>query len=198
MYSRLYEAIVQIGISRYVTEGQSNREVTIMMKHTLVSAIAVLVLVAGSAQAQTGAPRLLPGTKPNVLSSISGKAVNTTGSPVANSVVRLRDVRTGRVMETAITDKAGQFEFKPVDVGSYIVEMMSPSSDAVIASSSILHVGAGDVLTTLLKMPFSGPAYASLAANAAPSALQIVTTAAQAVVAAAPTGEPATSQNPTR
>jgi hypothetical protein len=185
-------------IGRYVSEEESHKRVTTMMKHTLVFAAAVLVLVAGSVEAQTGVPRLLPGTKATVLSSISGKALNATGGPLVNTVVRLRDVRSGRVMETVITDKSGVFEVKPVDVGSYVVEMMSPSSDAVLASSSILHVGAGDALTTLLKMPFSGPAYATLAANAGPSALQIVTTAAQAVVAAAPAGEPATSQNPTQ
>jgi hypothetical protein len=168
-----------------------------MMRHTLLSLVAVLV-VAGSAYAQTGAPKLLPGTKPNVLSAISGKAVNSINAPVVNTVVRLRDVRSGRVMETTVTDKSGQFEFKPVDVGSYVVEMMSPASDAVLASSAILFVGSGEILTTMLKMPFSGPAYALLAAHAAPSALQIVTTAAQAVVAAAPAGEPATSQNPTQ
>jgi hypothetical protein len=37
-----------------------------------------------------------------------------------------------------------------------IVEMMSPSSDVVLASSSILYVGSGEILSTLLKMPL-GP-----------------------------------------
>jgi hypothetical protein len=169
-----------------------------MMRHTLLSAVVVLAIVAPQVRAQTGTPKVLPGTKANVFSAISGKATNALNAAMANTVIRLRDVRSGRVTETTITDKAGQFEFKPVDVGSYIVEMMSPSSDVVLASSSILYVSSGEILTTLLKMPFAGPAYATLAANAAPSALQIVTTAAQALVATAPSGEPATSQNPTR
>jgi len=169
-----------------------------MMRPTFLSALAVLALAAAPVRAQTVAPKLLPGTKANVFSAISGKAVNAVNAPMSNTVVRLRDVRSGRVMETIITDKAGVFEFKPVDVGSYVVEMMSASSDAVLASSSILHVGAGEALTTLLKMPFAGPAYATFFANAAPSTLQIITTAAQAVVAATPSGEPATSQNPTQ
>src|ERR1700704_803687 len=102
-----------------------------MMRHKLLSMAGAFALLATtSAQAQTFAPKLLPGTKNGVLSSISGKASNATGMPMGTTLIRLRDVRFGRIADTTITDKAGQFEFKGVDTGSYIVEMMSPASDA--------------------------------------------------------------------
>jgi hypothetical protein len=75
---------------------------------------------------------------------------------------------------------------------------MSSSGDIVLASSSILYVGSGEILSTLLKMPFSSPALGALLGNSAPTALSAVTTAAQALTAATSVGEPATSQNPTQ
>jgi hypothetical protein len=167
----------------------------------------MLALLVAPMYAQTTAPKLLPGTKPGVLSTIAGKAVTSTNAPLGSTVIRLRDVRFGRVVATTITDKAGQFEFKGVDIGSYIVELMSASNEVVLASSSILYVDSGEILSTLLKMPLSTPALGSLVSASTPSALSAVTTAAEAIAAAAgssntpaatPAGEPATSQNPTQ
>src|SRR5882672_5492126 len=176
------------------------------MMHRLLSVAGALALLVAPMYAQTAAPKLLPGTRPGVLSSIAGKAVSSTNAPMGSTLIRLRDVRFGRVIATTITDKAGQFEFKGVDTGSYIVEMMTPSSDVVLASSSILYVDSGEILSTLLTMPLAGPALGSLLSSSAPSALSALGTAAQAITAAAassnppaatPAGEPATSQNPT-
>jgi hypothetical protein len=176
------------------------------MRHRLLSVAGTLALLAAPVYAQTAVPKLLPGTKPSVFSTISGKAVNSTNAPMGGTLIRLRDVRFGRVMATTITDKAGQFEFKSVDTGSYIVEMMSPSGDVVLASSSILYVGSGEILSTLLKMPFSSPALVTLLSASTPTALSAATSAAQAITTAAASsnipaattaGEPATSQNPT-
>ena len=51
----------------------------------------------------------------------------------------------------------------------------------MLASSSILYVDSGEILSTLLKMPLSSPALGSLLSNSTP-ALSAVTTAAQALV----------------
>jgi hypothetical protein len=172
------------------------------MRHRLLAVAGMLALLVAPMYAQSTAPKLLPGTKPGVLSTIAGKAVTSTNTPIGSSVIRLRDVRFGRVVATTITDKAGQFEFKAVDTGSYIVEMMSASNDVVLASSSILYVGSGEILSTLLRMPLSSPALGSLLGTSTP-ALSAVTTAAQAITAAAgssntpaamPAGEPATQR----
>jgi hypothetical protein len=174
------------------------------MRHRLLAVAGMLALLVAPMYAQTTAPKLLPGTKPGVLSTIAGKAVTSTNAPLGSTVIRLRDVRLGRVVATTTTDKAGQFEFKGVDTGSYIVEMMSASGDIVLASSSILYVGSGEILTTILKITSSNPALGSLivptlsAVTAATAAVGVAAAAASSnTPAAAPAGEPATSQNPT-
>jgi hypothetical protein len=178
----------------------------VMKKKLLV--IAALALTVTSLHAQTGAlPKLLPGTRPNVLSTIEGNAVSSTNGSLPNTLVRLRDVRSGRIFDTTITDKTGAFAFRGVDPGSYIVEMMSPANDVVLASSPMMHVGAGEAVSALVKLPFRIPALAGLLGNAGQTTASAVSTAAQAVtaaaassntVAAALAGEPATSQNPSR
>ena len=174
------------------------------MSHRLLSLAGVLALFAAQLSAQTAGAKLLPGTRSGVLSTIVGKAVNAANVPMGGMPIRLRDVRFGRVVATTTTDKAGQFEFKAVDTGSYVVEMMSTSSDVVLASSSILYVGSGEILSTLLKISSSHPGLGSLltgntAVLAGASAAAIVGAAAVSnTPAAQPAGEPATSQNPTQ
>jgi len=41
---------------------------------------------------------------------------------MANTVIRLRDARLGRVVDTVTTDKFGAFEFRALDPGSYVAE----------------------------------------------------------------------------
>jgi len=174
------------------------------MRHGLVWVAGALALWAVPLYAQTAPPKL-PSTRPGVLSTIAGKAVTATNAPVSSATLRLRDVRFGRLVSTTVTDRAGQFDFKGVDTGTYLVEMMSQSGNVVLASSSILYVGSGEIVTTVLTMPPNRPALGSLLINAASPALLGVTAAAQAITAAAgasntpgatPAGEPATSQNP--
>jgi Carboxypeptidase regulatory-like domain len=175
-----------------------------MIRHIALSMAAVLALQAAPIHAQTAAPpKLLPGTKSGVFSTITGKAVSETNAPMAGSLIRLRDVRFGPVVATTTTDKAGQFEFKNVDTGSYLVELMSPSGE-MLASSSLLYVDSGENLTTILRIPPSHPRLGSLltagTAVAAGAAAAAVTAAAASsnTPAATNAGVPATSQNPTQ
>ena len=173
-----------------------------MMRRTLLSIAAVLALQAPVLAQTAASPTLLPGTNSGVLSTIAGKAVSSTNAPMVGSLIRLRDLRFGRVVATTITDKAGQFEFKSIDSGSYLAELMSPSGE-VIASSSILYVDSGESRTTVLKVPPSHPQFGSLligaAALAAGGTAAAITAAAASsnTPAATTTGVPATSQNPT-
>jgi hypothetical protein len=175
------------------------------MRHGLGWLAGAFALWAVPLYAQTAPPKLLPDTRPGVLSTIAGKAVSATNAPVGGATLRLRDVRFGRVVSATVTDRAGQFDFKGVDTGSYLVEMTSQSGNVVLASSSILYVGSGETITIVLTMPPNHPALGSLLINSAAPALLGVTAAAEAITAAAgasntpaatPVGEPATSQNP--
>src|SRR5258707_15832757 len=55
---------------------------------------------------------------------IQGNALDSTDGQLANTIVRLRDARFGRIVDTEITDKSGLFAFRNADPGTYIVEMM--------------------------------------------------------------------------
>jgi hypothetical protein len=159
------------------------------MSRTIITVAAAIFLASAPAFAQAPAagvaPKLLPGTRAGVLSSIQGNAVNQTNSSLVDTVVRLRDARYGRVVSSVTTDKQGMFSFQSIDPGSYVVEVMAPAQNAVLASSQVLNVGTGEAISALVKLPFRIPPIAGLIGNTTQTTTQAVSTAAQAVTAAA-------------
>ncbi len=144
------------------------------------------------ALAQTA--KLLPGTRSNVLSTIQGNVLNSTDGALAQATVRLRDVRTGRVVGVTTTDKAGVFTFRGLDPGSYVAELMG-NGETTQAASQILHVNAGEMLSAIVKIPYRIPPFAGLLGNTAPSAATVVAAAAASgVLATAVTGQPVSSR----
>ena len=123
------------------------------------------------------APKLLPGTRVTVLSTIEGHATNASNVPLQDALIRLRDARLGRIVDTEKTDKKGAFTFRNVDPGTYVVEIVNPGNSTVIASSQILYVSTGDTVTAVVRLPY--------AAVLGPSTASTVSSAAQAVLAAA-------------
>jgi len=160
------------------------------MRRTLLIAVGTLMLLPASAvQAQAPATaavtKLLPGTRVGVLSSIQGNAVTSTNGSLADTVVRLRDARYGRIVGTVMSDKQGAFAFRGLDPGNYVVEVMSPANNAVLASSPMLNVSTGEAISALVKLPFRIPPFAGLIGNTSQTTASAVSTAAQAVTAAA-------------
>ena len=159
------------------------------MSRTIVSAAAAIILLSAHAFAQAPAAavatKLLPGTRASVLSSIQGNAVNQANGSLVDTVVRLRDARYGRIVSSVTTNKQGVFSFQGIDPGSYVVEVMTPAQNAVMASSQMLSVGSGEAITALVKLPFRIPPFAGLIGNTTQTTTQAVSTAAQAVTAAA-------------
>ena len=184
--------------------------------HRFIFVIGVAAVVAASADAapQTPAPagapktgaggvarpssastaRLLPGTRTNVFSTIRGSALSSTNGPLPSRVVRLRDVRFGRVVDTQLTDDAGMFAFITVDPGSYVVEVMG-NEQTVLAASQIISVNAGDAVTTVVKLPFNVTPFAGSLRHAA-SAVAVTGAAIAAGVLA--TTVAGTETSPTR
>lgn len=120
----------------------------------------------------------------NVLTVIQGNALNSANGPMPNTLVRLRDARFGRVIETQITDKSGMFAFKILDPGSYIVEMLG-NDQTLLAASQILNVNAGDAISAVVKLPFRVTPFAGLLnSSIAPSAAMMATQAAATGIAA--------------
>jgi hypothetical protein len=165
---------------------------TIMIRSVLL----IITLLGGggalpaAGQTQLVAPKLLPGTRSSVLSSIQGNAVTSSNAQLGNAAVRLRDVRFGRIVDTQVTDKTGGFTFKAVDPGNYIVEVLGPDR-TVLAATQVLSVNAGQALSTVVKLPFKIPPFAGILGNSTPSAA-IVTAeaAASGVLATTTAGDP--------
>jgi hypothetical protein len=127
-----------------------------------------------------------------VLTTIQGNALDSVGRPMGNALMRLRDARTGRIVDTAATDPTGLFTFSAVDPGSYIVELLGEDG-TVMASSQLLNVGAGEMVSALVKLPFKIPPFGGLLGHSVPSALAVTAAAATSgVLATSVAGEPAT------
>jgi hypothetical protein len=127
--------------------------------------------------------RLLPGTRSSVLTTIQGNALDSTSGALPNALVRLRDARIGRIIGSQISDKSGLFEFKGVDPGSYIVEIMG-NDQTILAASQMLNVNAGEAISAVVKLPFHIPPFAGLLGNTTPSAVAVTAAAASAQVLA--------------
>jgi carboxypeptidase family protein len=123
--------------------------------------------------------RLVPGSKDTMFTSISGNALDSSNAALANHMVRLRDVRVGRIIGTQTTDKAGMFVFDRLEPGSYVVELMAPNQ-TVLAASDIISVNAGDTATAVVKLAYRVPPYAGIFGNSLTSAAAV---AAEAVAA---------------
>ena len=112
-------------------------------------------------QSQTRVIPLRPLLRANQLATIQGNASTSTNGMLPNSMVRLRDARYGRVVDTQFTDKTGAFVFKAVDPGNYIVEIVS-SNQTTIAATQMLSANAGETVTAIVKLPIKPSLFASV------------------------------------
>jgi len=158
------------------------------MRNTLSATVYVLALATTCfAQApavnvaKAAAPKLLPGTRSSVLSTIEGKALNALNLPMPKTDVRLRDARSGRIVNTTLTDNQGVFVFHEIDPGTYVVELTA--NKVVVGSSQLLNIGTADAVSATVRVPFQLSALAN--ALSAPSTAAAVSNTAQVVTAAA-------------
>jgi hypothetical protein len=163
----------------------------------LLAAATTLFVAAGSwsvAAQQSSRAGTLPGAKSvvprvagarsDVLTIIQGNALDSANGPLPRTLMRLRDARFGRVIETQLTDKSGMFAFIVVDPGSYIVELLGQDR-TVLAASQILTVNAGDTVSAVVKLPLRmTPFVGLLNSSIAPAAAMMATLAAASGIAA--------------
>jgi hypothetical protein len=127
--------------------------------------------------------RVSSGTRPNTLGVIQGNALNSTNGPLAEAILRLRDARTGRIVDTQISDRAGLFTFKGVEPGIYVVEIVT-RDQKVLAASEMLNVNSGERLSALVRLPLRVPVAASMAGMTTPAILALAVAAGQAQILA--------------
>jgi hypothetical protein len=102
----------------------------------------------------------------NVLTTIQGNALTSTNAPLRDVVVRLRDARTGRIVSTQTTDKAGLFSFANVEPGIYVVELMARDGSTVVAASELLTVNSGDTVSAIVKLTLRVNAFGGVPSGA--------------------------------
>ena len=134
------------------------------------------------ARARLTAPRPVT-ARPTTLTTIQGNALDATNGNLANVVVRLRDARFGRIVDTELTDKSGLFAFRTLDPGSYIVELIGNQS-TVLAASQILNVEAGEIVSAIVQLPLLVPVVGAAGTSTVATAAAIVTEAAATGVVA--------------
>src|SRR6187399_1324110 len=110
-----------------------------MTKHSLRRiAIRVMLFSALPLMAPQGLSAQTVGTvAQKSLGTVEGKAVDANGKIVPNTDVRLRDVRTGQIVDSRKTDAKGTFVFKGVAAGNYVVEIVNQDGQ-VLAASALL------------------------------------------------------------
>ena len=145
----------------------------------------------GGLTARAGGMRPLSVLRPDALSTIQGNALNSTNGQLPNMMVRLRDARFGRILDSHLTDESGLFTFNALDPCSYIVEMMG-GDQSVLAASQVLNINAGEAASAVVKLPFRIPPFAGVLGNTTPTTAAAVTTeaAASSVLAVTTVGDP--------
>jgi hypothetical protein len=118
------------------------------MKRVLALVLVVALVSIGLPTASFAGPR--------VNSSVAGMAKDTTGKPLSNTTVRLRNVITGQLAGTARTSLSGAFTFENLSSGNYIVETVD-ANGRIMATSSSLDVAPG---ATIAGVAVTAPAEA--------------------------------------
>ena len=153
---------------------------------------ALTALTASPAFAQTPrASRPLPGTQSTAFAVIQGNALDSKNAQLANTLVRLRDARFGRIVDTQLSDRVGLFAFRNVEPGIYVVEMVAADHVTVLAASRLLSVNTGEAISAVVRLPFQMGPYANVLGSTVPSIMAVTAeAAASAVMSVTVTGEP--------
>jgi hypothetical protein len=167
----------------------------------LVAVVVATALLSGSVPIGAQQPAgiggaALQGSRAGLHASIQGTAVSSTNTAVINAPVRLRDARLGHIINSVMTDSFGAFEFRNLEPGSYVAELMGPNRDVVLAATPIINVTSDDrPVAVLIKLPFQSPALGGAFGRSLPAVLAITSAAvATGVLATSVAGAPATDR----
>jgi hypothetical protein len=124
----------------------------------LSTVVVLIVTTVPAAAQQPAAPiavRAVPmaAVRSTALSTILGNALNWSNGALPDTPVRVRDLQTGRVVGSALTDKVGAYSFKRLDPGNYVVEIVG-ADKAALAATNLISANAGQTVHTTVKLPF--------------------------------------------
>jgi hypothetical protein len=138
----------------------------------------------------------------STLATINGHALNSVSAALRNTLVRLRDVKFGRIAGSQLTDHLGAYSFKGLDAGNYIVEIVGTDQSS-LAATNLISANAGETLNSVVRLPLKASVLANMVGGQASPAVgggskniasQLVDglaqTALQGVAAVVPAGIP--------
>jgi hypothetical protein len=88
---------------------------------------------------------------------VAGTARTEVGNPIANTSVRLRNTGTGQVAGTTTTAANGEYSFKNVPEGNYVIELVD-SNGTVIATSAPVALTSTESVTGVALTATAGKA----------------------------------------
>lgn len=110
-----------------------------------------IVLVRPPASPVRLAGSWVPPGSANLATSVVGSVIDIRQIPVGNVRVQLRDLGSGAVVGERDTNGNGEYEFMPLDPGTYVVELIEARS--VIALSNAGAISRYQTLRTVIKLP---------------------------------------------
>lgn len=78
------------------------------------------------------------------LGQIAGTARDSIGQPMPNALVRVRNIEIGPTAGSTVTGAAGQFAFKGLNRGLYVVEVVG-ATGRVVATSALISLTSGQM-----------------------------------------------------
>ncbi|HKT80825.1 MAG TPA: carboxypeptidase-like regulatory domain-containing protein [Vicinamibacterales bacterium] len=133
--------------------------------------------------AATPVANVLPGTQRSAFGDIQGRVSDSKNAALPKRIVRLRDVRSGKVIESKMTDDAGAFGFRGVDPGNYVVELVD-NNNRVLAASQMAVVNPSQTTTVVVKLSDEVRSFGNLLTHNLAAAAMVAGSAAAAGVLA--------------
>ncbi len=120
---------------------------------------------------------------------VSAFVWNGQNDPVKDVTVRLRNVHTGHVEGTTVSDADGRVTFTHIEEGTYVLEVMN-AKGAVVATGQVFSVVPGETVATFVRLGSQLPWFAGIFNHAA--AATVASAAALGATAVGVTGQAAT------
>jgi len=139
------------------------------MLKQLYFTLGLLGLMTAAVSSQAPGPRLgviRPSSKvesrvPKGEALIKGTALDLNRAPLANAPVRLRNLQSNQIEQTALANELGEFMFFARPEVPYVVEITGPAG-RVLAVSDIITAQVGDVAGAIVMVPTRLPALGNI------------------------------------
>lgn len=176
---------MDVGIRRH-----SQQQGTAMERARRVPAAVVLCTVMVTTTALATAPGLFDAP---VGATLVGAVWTRGNEPVPDVPVRLRNVITARIERTARADSMGRFEFRDLEGGQFLVEVVDENAK-VLAVGHPLSLAPGETVATFVRLGTRVPWFSGFFGNAAAAAVS--TAANLGVTAVRPPDQPVSPAQP--